>query len=302
MPLQKRKALATAVAAATCMLSLNAPSWADEPAAAPPKLEKLWQTQGFANPESALPIAAMGVIYVSNVNGAPDGKDGNGFISKVGLDGKIIVREWATGMNAPKGLGIAGDKLYAADIDMLREIDVKDGKVVKSYPAKDAKFLNDIAVDASGNVYVSDMVTNIIWRLSGGVFEPWLANAALDNPNGLAVEGDDLRVAAWGVMTDGFATKVPGHLKSVSLATKAISDVGDARAFGNLDGLVALGNGRYLISDWMKGTVMSFSAAGKVATLLDLGQGSADIGYDPASKTLYVPHMMKGELIAYRVE
>ena len=187
----------------------------------------LWEVTGLANPESALPDLKAGVIYVSNVNGAPDKKDGNGFISKISLDGKTIDLKWSAGLNAPKGLALSGGKLYAADIDELVEIDTKDGKITNRFPAKDAKFLNDAAADATGNVYVSDMVTNTIWKLSGGTFESWLHDDKLENPNGLLVEGTDLRVAAWGVMTDGFATKVPGHLISVTLDGKAISAIGD---------------------------------------------------------------------------
>ena len=191
-------------------------------------------------------------------------------------------------------MALSGGKLYAADIDVLHEIDTKDGKILKSYPAKDAKFLNDVAADAAGNVYVSDMVTNTIWKLAGGKFEVFLKDAKLENPNGLLVEGGNLRVAAWGVMTDGFATKVPGHLISVALDSKAISNIGDGKPFGNLDGLEPLGGGAYLVSDWMVGKVMKFSADSKVDVLLDLGQGAADIGYDAAAKTMYVPHMTKG--------
>jgi DNA-binding beta-propeller fold protein YncE len=264
--------------------------------------KKLWETSGFANPESALPDVEHGVIYVSNVNGAPDGKDGNGFISKVGLDGKIVSVKWATGIDAPKGMGLAGGKLYAADIDKLREIDPASGKIITSFVAKDAKFLNDVAVDDDGNVYVSDMATNVIWRLSKGAFEPWLSDPKLENPNGLTVEDGNLRVAAWGVMSNGFETKVPGHLKSVAIESKRITDLGDGKPFGNLDGLEPLGGGAYLISDWMAGKVMKFATDGSVTTLLELGQGSADIGYDPASRTLYVPQMMKSTLSAYKIE
>jgi hypothetical protein len=266
------------------------------------ELAKMWELTGFANPESALVDAKNGIIYVSNVNGAPDGKDGNGYISTVSRDGKIINAKWASGFNAPKGLALAGGKLYVADIDVLAEVDTKDGKVLKTYPAKDAKFLNDVAADAAGNVYVSDMATNTIWRLAGGTFDVFLKDAKLENPNGLLVEGGNLRVAAWGVMTDGFATKVPGHLISVALDSKAISNIADGKPFGNLDGLEPLGGGAYLVSDWMAGKVMRFGADGKVVTLLELGQGAADIGYDPASKTLIVPQMMKGLLQAYKVE
>lgn len=264
---------------------------------------KLWEVTGLANPESALPDPKAGVIYVSQVDGAPDGKDGKGAIATVSLDGKTVNLKWsATGLNAPKGLALSGGKLYVADIDQLHEIDTKDGKILKSFAAKDAKFLNDVAADSGGNVYVSDMVTNSIWKLSGGKFELWLSDAKLENPNGLLVEGGALRVAAWGVMTDGFATKVPGHLMSVALDSKAISKVGDGKPFGNLDGLEPVGGGAYLVSDWMSGKVMKYGADSKVEVLLDLGQGAADIGYDAASKTMYVPQMMKGLLQAYKVD
>lgn len=267
---------------------------------AAPKL--LWEASGFANPESVLVDQKAGLIYVSNVNGAPDGKDGNGYISTVSLDGKIIAEKWATGFSAPKGLALANGKLYVADIDALAEVDAKDGKVLKTYPAKDAKFLNDVAADSAGNIYVSDMATNTIWRLSGGTFNVWLSDAKLENPNGLLVEGENLRVASWGVMTDGFATKVAGHLLSVALDSKAITDVGDAAPAGNLDGLEPLGDGRYVVSDWMAGKVMTYDPSGKFTTILELGQGAADIDYEAASKTLYVPQMMKGVLQAYTLE
>ncbi|MEQ1653898.1 MAG: hypothetical protein ABL897_15555 [Hyphomicrobium sp.] len=263
----------------------------------------VWEVTGLANPESALPDVKAGIMYVSQVDGAPDGKDGKGGIAKLSLDGKTVDLKWsASGYNAPKGLALVGGKLYAADIDVLHEIDTKDGKILKSYPAKDAKFLNDVAADSAGNVYVSDMVTNTIWKLADGKFEIFLNDAKLENPNGLLVEGGSLRVAAWGVMTDGFATKVPGHLISVALDSKVISNVGDGKPFGNLDGLEPLSGGAYLISDWMAGKVMKYGADSKVETLLELGQGAADIGYDAASKTMYVPQMMKGTVAAYKVE
>ncbi|MEQ1669482.1 MAG: hypothetical protein ABL893_01350 [Hyphomicrobium sp.] len=283
--------------AAVALLALGAaPAAAGAPA-------KLWEVSGLANPESALPDAKAGVIYVSQVDGKPDGKDGKGAIATVSLDGKSVNLKWSsTGFNAPKGLALAGGKLYVADIDQLHEIDTKDGKILKSYAAKDAKFLNDVAADSAGNIYVSDMAANTIWKLSGGKFEVWLSDAKLENPNGLLVEGGNLRVAAWGVMTDGFATKVPGHLMSVALDSKAISTVGDGKPFGNLDGLEPLGSGAYLISDWMSGKVMKYGADSKAEVLLELGQGAADIGYDAAAKTMYVPQMMKGLLQAYKVE
>ncbi len=263
---------------------------------------KLWETDGFKNPESALFDAEAGAVYVSNVNGDGTAKDGNGFISKVSPDGKVVAMDWVTGLDAPKGLAKVGAKLYVSDIDRLAEIDIASGKVVKRYDAKDAKFLNDVAADGAGNVYVSDMATNTIWRLSGGTFEVFLTDAKLEGPNGLLVEGDTLLVGAWGVMTEGFATKVPGHLKAVSLKDKTITSRGDGTPTGNLDGLEPVGDGTYLVTDWMAGKVLSMTADGKATELGNLGQGTADLGYDPKTKTAFIPQMMTGVLYGFKVE
>jgi hypothetical protein len=48
-------------------------------------------------------------------------KDGNGFISKLGPDGKVVTMEWVKGLDGPTGLALANGKLYAADVDRLRK-------------------------------------------------------------------------------------------------------------------------------------------------------------------------------------
>ena len=70
-------------------------------AAAP---EKIWQAEGLDEPESAVLDTSGGVLYVSNVNGDASAADGNGYISKLSLEGEILDKEWLTGLNAPKGL------------------------------------------------------------------------------------------------------------------------------------------------------------------------------------------------------
>ena len=270
--------------------------------AGPREATKLWETAGFKNPESALFDPEAGVVYVSNVNGEATVKDGNGFISKISPDGKVVAMEWVSGLDGPKGLARVGGKLYVSDIDKLAEIDIASGQVVKRYDAKDAKFLNDVAADAAGNVYVSDMLTNTIWRLSDGTFEVFLKDDKLEGPNGLLVEGDTLLVGAWGVMTDGMATKVPGHLKMVSLKDKSITPHGDGTPIGNLDGLEPFGDGAYLVSDWIAGKVIRIGRKGKARVLADLGQGTADLGYDPKTATAFIPQMKTGVVYGFKVE
>ena len=71
---------------------------------------QVWEVTGLEAPESALYDKASATIYVSNVAGNAPDKDGNGFISKVAPDGKVTTLKWATGLDAPKGLAIVGDR------------------------------------------------------------------------------------------------------------------------------------------------------------------------------------------------
>lgn len=269
---------------------------------APLELVEVWTTTGLKTPESVLPDPTGEFAYVSNVDGGPIDKDTNGFISKVSLaDGKVLDLKWVEGLNGPKGMALLGDKLFVADISQLVEIDTKTAKVVARYDAAGAKFLNDITIDDDGNVYVSDMVTNKIWRLAGGKFETWLDTPELRSPNGLVIRNGNLIVAAWGVMTDGFNTKVPGNLLAVSLADKSIKNLGDGTPVGNLDGLVIYGDD-YLATDWMAGGLFLIDSTGKFEQVIDLNQGSADIAWLPEKRLLLVPMMNDNTLVAYKVK
>ena len=113
------------------------------------------------------------------------------------LDGTILNSQWIIGLNAPKGLAIYDNNLYVSDIDTLVEIDIPSGTITNTYKVDDAKFLNDVAANNQGEIFVSDMVLNRIHRLSNGQFNIWLESPDLENPNGLHAEGENLILGAW---------------------------------------------------------------------------------------------------------
>lgn len=263
-------------------------------------LQLQWQTDGFKNPESVVYDKQREQLYVSNVNGKPTEKDGNGSIAIVSLDGDIETLDWVGGLDAPKGLAIHGDKLYVADIDTLVVIDIASGSISKRYTLSDAKFLNDVTAAANGDIYVSDMMLNRIHRLRDGKFSIWLEDPALENPNGLLAQDSRLVVGAWGVMTDGFATETPGHLKAVSYSNKSISSIGSGKPVGNLDGVETDADGDFYVTDWMAGALLHIDTAGTAEKLLDLNQGSADHEYILERDLLLIPMMNDNKLLAYR--
>ena len=270
---------------------------------APASAEEVWSLDGFQAPESALLDPERNVLYVSNVVGEPNAKDGAGFISRVAPDGTMQEAEWVTGLDAPKGLILHDGMLYVSDIDELVEIDVETGEITNTWPAEGAQFLNDPAVDDAGRVFVSDMATNSIYVLENGALSVWLQDEELQHPNGLHVDGDRLLVAAWGrELQPDFSTTTPGHLLSVDLNSKAISPLGAAQPIGNLDGLEPDGAGNWLATDWIAGALHRIKEDGSSEQLLDLNQGSADLEFLPDEKLAIIPMMMDGKVVAHRLE
>ena len=266
--------------------------------------DELWSAEGFSNPESALYDSSRNTIYVSNVNGGPTDKDGKGHISRLSVNGTMQDPIWVEGLNAPKGLIQFGDHLYVSDIDQLIAIHLENGKVDGTWEADGAKFLNDLAVDQQGQVYVSDMLTNSIYRLDEDRnLSLWLQSEELQHPNGLKVDGDRLLIAPWGKdLQDDFSTKVPGHLIAVDLNSKEIISVGSGQPVGNLDGLESDGKGNWLVTDWVAGALFRIDNEGNADMLLDMNQGSADIGVINDKNLVLVPMMMDNKVVAITTE
>ena len=264
-------------------------------------LENLWETEGFLNPESVVYHKQTDALYVSNVNGQGTDKDGNGFISKVSLDGVILEKEWVSGLDAPKGLALYGNKLYAADIDTLVEIDIASATITNRYQVADAMFFNDVAASNSGEIFVSDMMMNRIHALKDGKFSIWLETPDLLSPNGLHVEEGSLVVGAWGVRTEGFSTETPGHLLRIMFLDKSISNIGDGSPLGNLDGVEAGLDGDYYVTDWMVGKFYHVDKNGNADLMLTLEKGTADLEFIKEKNLIVLPMMLSNKLLAYKL-
>jgi hypothetical protein len=254
-----------------------------------PKLTLKWESDTlFTTCESVIYDPASDMLYVSNINGDPSGKDGNGFISKLSLDGKLITQQWITGMDAPKGMGMANGKLYVSDINRVHEIDLALGKIVYTYTIDSAQFLNDITTDAAGKVYVSDMMTNNILVLEDKKVSVWMEGAT--GVNGLLSEGDKMVMVSF--MEKTLSTIDAGKL--VSLRTDSLDFA---------DGVEATGDGGYLVSGW-NGTVYYVDGNWNETLLLDTRADSvnaADIEYIAEKKLLLVPTFFKNKVAAYEL-
>lgn len=270
----------------------------------PFELEKKWSVSGFEVPESVSYDAKNKALYVSNIKGGMGEKDGNGYISKLGLDGKIISKKWITGLNAPKGMGLYNGKLYVADITQIVEIDIKNSKIINRYDAPEATFLNDISIDSEGNVFASNTFGEnfMIYKLSKGKVSIWLKDKSLNMPNGLLVSGDNLYLGTWGeeLNPKTFQTKVPGDLLKISLKTKKIEVV--VKKVGNIDGVVKTIHG-YLMSDYIAGKLVYVKDNENTSVdVITVESGAADIEFNKTHKVVYVPQMQAGRIDAYAIK
>lgn len=255
-------------------------------------------TDGIATPESVYVDPASGWIFASQIDGMPDGRDGNGRIVQLGGDGHVMSANWVTGLNAPKGLRSHNGTLWTADLDEVIGIDIDTAMITSRTRIDGAMFLNDVAVGPDGTVYVSDTFGNSIHAVRDGKAMVFAEGEQLEWPNGLLVEGNRLIVGGWGKPKPDFSTEIPGRLFALDLETKEKTLI-TPKPFANIDGIESDGRGGYIISDYMAGKVMQVSANGETRDLRTFMPGAADIAFVPEGNVLIVPHMNENRVASY---
>jgi hypothetical protein len=249
-------------------------------------IEKLWESDTtLAIPESVL--FDKNVLYVSLIDGQGWDADGKGEIAKMDKNGKVLNATWATGLNAPKGMGLWDKKLFVADISEVAVINTATGKIESKIAVEGATGLNDITIDKKGTVYVSDSKLGNVHRITNGKAELYLSG--LKGVNGLKAIDNDLYI-----LTSNDVLKAGADKKTVTVATTEIGG----------DGIEPVGNGDYVISCW-PGLVYYMDKNGKLEIMLDTREqkkNTADIGYNTAERIVYVPTFMKKSVVAYKLK
>ncbi len=261
----------------------------------------VWEiTEGIKAPESAYWDADAGVLFLSQIGGGGGtAKDGDGWISKLGRDGKVIADKWVVGLDSPKGLRSHKGTLWVSDVDQLVAIDIARGAIVKRIKIENAKFLNDVACGPDGTVYVADMPESRIYMVRDGKVAVFAEGPELECPNGLLVDGGRLILGGWGVgIKDDFSTAKLGRLLAIDIATGKVAAL-TPQPLGNLDGVERDGDGGYVVTDWRAGKVFHVAKTGEAKLILALPQGAADHAVLLDSKTLILPRMLENRVTAY---
>jgi gluconolactonase len=278
------------------LIGLAAPALSAETESREPRPKSLRTVTALQTPESVLALAD-GRILVSQIG--EFGRDGDGSIAQIDKSGRVSI--FASGLDDPRGLAREGDYIYVADKTRIWKIDNKGRTSVfveaKAFPAP-PQVLNDLAIDPSGNLYVSDS-GDVRQGGGGGVFKvdregrvstvlTSREDGRIKSPNGLAVDRGSL-------LTVDFAT---GELLRLGLNPgRIIKKIADG--FGGGEGLAIDEAGHAYVSDWKGGRVFRVDVTkspAQVSTYPQKFQASSDIAFDASRKFILVPDMKAGSL------
>lgn len=257
---------------------------------------------GFDTPESVLHDARDDVYLISNIHGAPLAKDNNGYIARLLPEGPFE-RHWIQGgrdgvtLHAPKGMALAGDDLWVADIDVLRRFNRVTGAPLGEVAIPGATFLNDVDVLPDGTVYCTDSGldasfaptgTDAIWTIGGDLVpKPLLRGKELGQPTCLVARETGVYVVSW---RDGTFFQVDKQGRR--------TDLGKAPS-AQLDGLVRVEGAdgvAFLATSWAGKCVYRFSLQGACTALPVELEQPADCSFDEQRGLLLVPLFGKNSI------
>ena len=288
---------------AACGRGEPAAGGADTTAAPPAAASLPTRVEGFQTPESAKYDAELDVWYVTNINGSPVDKDGNGYISRLQGDGTMDSLKFIAGgvngavLNGPKGMALQGDTLWVADIDAVRAFNRRTGAPVTSIALHGAKFLNDLAVGPDG-LYITDTGVEMgpsglnhtgpdrIYRVGpDGRQSVALQGDSLGGPNGItwdAARGRFIVVPFIGTVVRAWT---PGSKVTLALgATK-----------GQVDGVEVLDSTRLLLTSWADSS-LDVLEHGTLTRLANDLPSPADIGVDTRRNRVAIPIFMENRV------
>jgi DNA-binding beta-propeller fold protein YncE len=232
---------------------------------------------GLTGPESAALDPSTDLLFVSNMGEGINPPNGTGFISVHTRDGRTLNKSFITGLNQPKGIKVAGNVIFIAETTAVvtarfnyngrSQAPVTFGPIVRT-PIPGAELLNDLDLDAAGNLYVTDTFGNQIFRVSNA-FQPqassrfvalFLKDDGLESPNGIVVKGNRFFISNTDPETSrtkSFAKKQKeGHVQVYDLVSRRrLFAFGPA---GGYDGIALDDEGRVLAADFGSGRIFRF--------------------------------------------
>ena len=231
-------------------------------------------TDSMKTPESVRYDADLDAFFVSNINGNPSQKDGNGFIDRIDAGNTQMSTHLVEGgkngvtLNAPKGMAIVGDTLWVADIDAVRAFNKRTGAPI-----------------ATGMTHPGhDQIFKIAGRKASVAIA---SDSSLKGPNGIAWDAANGRFVL-GPFNDAVVS-----VSAWKAGDSTVTAIGTGP--GGYDGVEVLSDGRILVTSWADSSVQVIEN-GTFRKVIGNVEGPADIGIDTKRNVVALPRFNAGRV------
>lgn len=187
--------------------------------------------------------------------------------------------------DAPYGLELLGDTLYACVGGSVKGFSTSDGTLVFDLDLN-ASFLNGITTDGSF-LYVTDFGSSRIYKVDpvGNSYETLVSNTN-GTPNGIVWDpvGERLVVVFWNANAP-----IKGYDRETGAAQTLVANTG----LGNIDGITIDCLGNFLVASWSPDRISRFEPT-FTQPAVDLGiaglNNPADIDFDTVNDRVCIPN------------
>ncbi len=200
-------------------------------------------------------------------------------------DRQGVVTDFVTVGSGIHGVTVHNGRVYVCNQTRIKGYDLTTAAEVFNVTISGSTFLNDLAVDNSGIIYVTDFSARRIYKLNTNTSEFWIyVSNTTNQPNGIYIDTprNRLLVCCWGANAP---------IKSVNLSDSSISNI-ITTSYNNCDGISLDRNENVYISTWGIQSVVKYDinfANSPVIAASSLSN-PADIYVNKLTDTLAVPN------------
>lgn len=264
----------------------------------PASLSGAAQITGLESPNSFVGDPSGREYFISNINGEPEARDNNGFITKLNAEGKVTDRKFIQGgvadvlLHAPKGMALVGPILYIADLDQLKGFDKTSGKLIVTVSFSTSSHppvsLTDVTAAPSGLLYVSDQAANSIYRVDPSTdyrIDLLIHDERLAGPAGIAIHPRTNHLIV--------VSREKGKILDITpdgQLTELESNGFFTGRFQNLSGVDFDQWGNMYVSDITTGKIWRMTRDHRFQVIAEYLPAPADIGIDRVNNLILVPY------------
>ncbi|MEO8209639.1 MAG: T9SS type A sorting domain-containing protein [bacterium] len=196
-----------------------------------------------------------------------------------------VVTDFVTVGGGIHGVTVHNNKVYVCNGTRIRGYDLTNAAEVINVTITGSSFLNDLAIDDSGIMYISDFTNKRIYKLNTNTQEFWIyIPNTTSTPNGVYVDAprNRLLICCWG----GSAP-----VRAVNFSDSTITTL-TTTPYSNCDGISLDRNDNVYISTWGIQSVVKYDINFANAPVVVIGSLSspADIYVNKATDTLAIPN------------